>query len=110
MKKFLVLYRSPMKVAEAMAQMTPEQAKAGVDAWMAWAGRAGSAVVELGTPVGEPHYFSGSPSPSHTQVAGFSILQAEDEGALRLLLNGHPHVQVPGNSIEAHECLSIPGM
>ena len=81
-----------------------------MEAWMAWAKRAGPGLVDLGHPVGHPHYFSGTPSPSHTHVTGFSILQAEDEGALRLLLVGHPHIQIPGNSIEALEFLSIPGM
>lgn len=100
-----------MKVAEAMAHMTAEQAQAGVEAWVAWSTRAGNSVVDLGSPVGEPIYFSGSPAAgAHSAVAGFSILQAEDEGALRRVLNGHPHVQVPGNSIEAHELIPVPGM
>jgi hypothetical protein len=111
MKKFLVLYRSKMRAGDQMTSLTPEQAKAGMAAWMAWAERAGAAVVDLGSPIGDPHYFSGSPAASaHTHIGGFSILQAEDEGALRIVLNGHPHTQIPGNSIEAHEFLTLPGM
>jgi hypothetical protein len=34
MKKFLVLYRAPISAREQMAKATPEQAKAGMDAWM----------------------------------------------------------------------------
>ena len=52
MSKYLVLYRSPTSAREQMANATPEQAKAGMDAWMAWAGKAGSAVVDLGAPLG----------------------------------------------------------
>ena len=36
-----------------MAKATPEQAKAGMDPWMAWAGKAGKAVVDLGAPLAE---------------------------------------------------------
>ncbi len=111
MKKYLVLYRSTTSAAAQTTQATPEQAKAGMEAWMAWAGRAGAAVIDLGAPVGHPHYFSGTPSgAAHSHVAGFSILEAEDEGALRMLFIGHPHLQVPANSIEALEFLPMPGL
>ena len=110
MKKYLVLYRSPKGTVEQMANATPEQTKAGMQGWTAWAQRAGFGVVDLGNPVGHPHYFSGTPSPSAGHIGGFSILQAEDEGALRILLIGHPHLQIPGGSIEAHEFLPLPGI
>jgi hypothetical protein len=42
MKKFLVLYRAPISAREQMAKATPEQAKAGMDAWMGWAKRSES--------------------------------------------------------------------
>ena len=45
MKKFLILYQSPVGAREQMANATPEQAKAGLDAWMAWFGKVGPAVV-----------------------------------------------------------------
>src|SRR5215469_4044535 len=44
MTKFLVLYHSTTSVQEQMASATPEQMKAGMDAWMAWDKKAGSAV------------------------------------------------------------------
>jgi hypothetical protein len=110
MKKYLVLYRSTVSTADQIANATPAQAKDGMDAWMAWAQRAGSGIVDIGHPVGHPHHFSGSPSSSAGgHVVGFSILQAQDEGALRILLIGHPHLQIPGASIEALEFLPIPG-
>jgi hypothetical protein len=37
MSKFLVLYNSPAPAVEMMANATPEQAPAGMEAWMAWA-------------------------------------------------------------------------
>ena len=40
MKKFLVLYKAPMASFEQMMKATPEQQKAGMDAWMAWGAKA----------------------------------------------------------------------
>ena len=52
MAKFMILYRATTSAREQMAGATPEQMKAGMDAWMTWAGKAGDAVVDLGTPLG----------------------------------------------------------
>jgi hypothetical protein len=49
--KYLVLYRSTMTADELMSQNNPEQAQAGMDAWMAWAQQAGDAIVDLGAPL-----------------------------------------------------------
>ena len=51
MTKYLLLYRAPVSAAEQMASSTPEAAEAGMEAWMAWGERAGSAVVDMGSPV-----------------------------------------------------------
>jgi hypothetical protein len=103
--KFLVLYRSPTTAAEQMAAGTPEQAQAGMEAWMTWARRAGDAVVDLGSPLGvvEPGGDAGDP------IGGFSVLQADDAEALTKVLDGHPHAAM-GGSIEILEFLSMPGM
>jgi hypothetical protein len=103
--KYLVLYRSGMTASEQMASNTPEQAQAGMDAWMAWAGQAGDAIVDLGTPtsVVDPGGDSGDP------IGGYSILQAESHDALTALLDRHPH-KTTGGTIETLEMLSMPGM
>ncbi|HWJ52246.1 MAG TPA: hypothetical protein VNT24_02580 [Propionibacteriaceae bacterium] len=105
MTNYLVLYRSSMTADEQMAQSTPEQAQAGMDAWMAWAEQAGDAVVDLGTPLGviETGGDSGDP------IGGYSILQAESPEALGKVLENHPH-KTMGGTIETLECLRIPGM
>ncbi len=54
MKKFLVLYHAPHSAVEQMANATPEQAKAGMDAWMGWARKAGPAIADLGMPLPAP--------------------------------------------------------
>jgi hypothetical protein len=108
MAKFLVLYRSTVSAAEQLAGATPEQAQAGMDAWMAWAGRAGEGIVDMGAPLGESRTLGGSAGDGH--VTGFSILQADDEDAAAGLLDGHPHLHAPENSIELLEFLALPGM
>lgn len=111
MKKFLVLYSSPISPAEMMSSMTPEQAKAGMDMWNAWAQRAGDAIVDLGTPVSAAARVErGGVAASESQVAGFSIMQADDLEDLQKLLSDHPHLETPDGSIEVLETLSIPGM
>lgn len=105
MTKYLVLYRSKLTATEQMAQSTPEQAQAGMEAWMAWAAGAGDAVVDLGTPtqVVDSGGDAGDP------VGGYSILQAESDDALRKVLDGHPHAAM-GGTIETLELLAVPGM
>lgn len=49
MTKFLVLYCSSTSAQEQMANATSEQMQAGMQEWMNWAGKAGSAVVDLGS-------------------------------------------------------------
>src|SRR5213595_1479268 len=108
MSKYLVLYRSPTSAREQMANATPEQAKAGMDAWMAWAGKAGSAIVDLGAPLGGGEAVGSGKTDD--EVTGFSILEAESQGDVTNLLGEHPHLHTPGGSIEIHEFLSMPGM
>ena len=105
MAKFLVLYRSRTTAAEQMTAGTPEQARAGMEAWMTWAQRAGDAVVDLGSPltVVEPGGDAGDP------IGGFSVLQADDAEALGKVLDGHPHAAM-GGTIEILEFLPMPGM
>ena len=104
MTKYLVLYRATMSAAEQMNQNDPEQAEAGMKAWMDWARGAGDAVVDLGSPLGvvDPGGDEGDP------IAGYSILQAESAEALAALLRNHPHA-ARGGSIETLEMLAVPG-
>ena len=99
MTKFLVLYRSSVGAREQMANATPEQMQAGMDAWRAWMEKTGSAVVDFGAPV-----------TGNGDVSGFSILQAESRGEVEALLADHPHRQAPGASIDVLEFLTLPGM
>lgn len=104
MTKFLLLYRSPVSAAEQMATNDPEAAQAGMDAWMQWAQRVGSALLDLGSPVQQvTGGTDGDP------IGGYSIMQAESADELQELLQGHPHTEW-GGSIDVLEFLPMPGM
>jgi hypothetical protein len=111
MTKFMVLYRSTTSAREQMADATPAQMKAGMDAWMVWAGKAGDAVVDLGAPLAyATHVNQGTATPGSDDITGYSVLQAESAAAVSGILDGHPHLEMPGNSIDVLELLAMPGM
>jgi hypothetical protein len=111
MTKFLVLYNSPMSASEVMGGASPEEVQAGMDAWMAWFQKNGDVVVDLGQPLeARLHFESGSSGPSSSQASGFSIMQADSADGLTKALEEHPHLQVPGNTIDVCEYLPMPGM
>jgi hypothetical protein len=111
MKKFLVLYKAPTSSFEQMMKATPEQQKAGMDAWMAWSKQAASSIVDMGAPLGKSlRVTPGGAAPSTNELGGYSILQAESKEALAETLKGHPHFMTPEGFIEIVEVLSIPGM
>ena len=111
MAGFLVIYNSQMSPAEVMASATPEEAKAGMDAWMAWAGKVGDAVVDLGVPLGAGKHLDGaSVADGSNPAAGYSIIEADSLEAAVSLLEDHPHLSVPGNTIDVKDFLPMPGM
>ena len=112
MKKFLVLYKaSAAEFAKAM-KSTPEQQKAGMEAWMAWGKKAGSSIVDMGAPLGKALRVTASgASPITNDLGGYSILQAESKEALADVLEGHPHFMMGASAvIEVVEIMPIPGM
>jgi hypothetical protein len=111
MAKYLLLYRSSATPGEQMANATPEQAEAGMAAWMDWGQKAGEAIVDFGSPVANVKAVgSDNAGPSGTHIGGFSILEAGSLETLTELLSEHPHLQAPDGSIEVLEFLTMPGM
>src|SRR5436305_14881664 len=97
--RYLVLYRSSTPAREMMVSVSPEQAKAGMEAWMAWAQQAGDTLVDMGSPVGSGMRLSAdSTGAGETTVTGYSILEADSESQVLDLLRGHPHLHTPGDS------------
>ncbi len=111
MKKFLVLYKAPSSSFEQMKQATPEQQKAGMDAWMGWSKKAAASIVDMGAPLGKSLRITNTgASPINNDLGGFSILQAESKEALAETLKGHPHFMMPEGFVEVIELMPIPGM
>jgi hypothetical protein len=110
MKKYLVLYKaSPAAFQQAMTA-TPEQQKAGMDAWMSWAQRAAGSIVDMGAPLGKAvKVTKAGASPTSNDLGGYSIMQAESKEALAKSLEGHPHFTMPDGFIELTELVPVPG-
>jgi hypothetical protein len=113
MKKFIVIYHAPADAMEQTANSTPEQQAKGMEEWMKWAQKCGDKLVDLGSPLTNGQQLSpdGNSKPSSKNVAGYSVLQAENiEDAIKLL-KGHPHLAWNAEcSIEVHETMPLPGM
>ena len=110
MKKFLVLYKAPMSSFEQMKKATPEQQRAGADAWMAWSRKAGPLVVDLGAPLGKSLRVTRvGPAPATSDLGGFSIVQGESKEAVAQALKDHPHFMMPDGFIEIIEFMAMPG-
>lgn len=111
MKKFLVLYKAPTASFEQMKNATPEQQKAGMQAWMTWSQKAAPSIVDMGGPLGKSmRVTNDGASPTTNDLGGYSVLQAESKEALAASLKGHPHFLTPGGFIEIVELMPIPGM
>lgn len=113
MKKFAVLYVAPHSAQEQMSQSTPEAAQEGMKAWTEWANHAGTGIVDMGNPLGEGKEITAtdvSEVDGSSHIAGYGIIQAEDMAGAQALLEGHPHLMMPGASIQVYEFLDLPGV
>jgi hypothetical protein len=111
MKKFVVLYFAPHSAQAQMAESTPEAAREGMKAWMEWSQKAGDGIVDLGNPLGSGVEITATgTSEASAGVAGYGILQADDLAGAQALLDGHPHLMMPGSSIQVYESVDLPGM
>src|SRR6266849_3108065 len=96
MKKFLVLYKAPPSSFEQMKKATPEQQKAGMEAWMGWSKKAAGSIVDMGGPLGKSmRVTKGGASEATNDLGGFSIMQADSKEALAAQMKDHPHFMMP---------------
>lgn len=111
MKKFLVLYHMPMSFMEMAKDADPAAMKAGMEAWMAWFGKCGDQLVDMGTPLaGGRRLTSSGNSASERNVVCYSIVQAESMEAAEALLADHPHLaRSPDCEVEVHEMVGGSG-
>jgi len=110
MKKFLVLYKASASTFEQAMKSTPEQQKAGMDAWMSWSKKVGSSLVDMGAPLGKSlRVTPGGASPVVNDLGGYTIMQGESKEALADKMKGHPHFMMADSSIEIVELMPMPG-
>lgn len=113
MKKFMVLYHAPAEVLRQSVMHNRDDEQKGMFAWMLWAQKCGSKLVDFGWPLinGVEITSAGEARDSGRDVTGYSIIQAESMEDARQLLADHPHLAWnPLCSIEVHETLPLPVM
>ncbi len=113
MKKYIVLYHAPQDAMKGMENMSKDEQAKGMEAWMQWANKLGSNLVDMGTPLMNGQHLSpdGKSTASKKQVSGYSVIQAESLENAKKLLEGHPHLGWNAEcSIEVHEAMPLPGM
>jgi hypothetical protein len=106
MSKFMILYRAPESAQEQLANATPEQLKAGAEAWQAWATKIHYALADLGNPLAHTTHV-GPGSKGTDGVCGYSIIDAGSADEVETILEGNPQLATPGGSIEVLEIIPI---
>ena len=102
MSKYMVFYNTTSAMRAQLAQIPPEQSAAGMQDWMAWAGRVGDRLVDMGSPL------ENDEEPD-VQASGFSVIEADSQEQLDGLLEGHPHTGA-GGTISTQKFMELPGM
>jgi hypothetical protein len=108
MPKFLVLYVSE-KPAEQQMNASPEDRKKGMESWLAWFKRQGSAIIDQGNPTGKPFAMNkkGVAKAHADKVTGYTILEAKDIDKVKAMVIDNPHLDQPNSSIEILEIMSM---
>lgn len=93
MAKYLFLYSGGTTPADA-----PAKVKKSMDAWMAWFGKLGKAVVEPGSPTRPGKIVSGKGvrATGAKPVTGYTIIQAADLDAAVAVAKGCPGISEGG--------------
>jgi hypothetical protein len=103
MAKYVLVYVGGSQPA------SEEEGQAVMDAWMAWFGTLGDAVIDGGNPFGAGVSIApgGAVSDGGSSGAtGYSILQADDLAAAIALAQGCPHLSA-GGTVEVHEAHEV---
>ena len=89
MAKFILLYKGP---ATPQADITAEVGEQLMQAWGAWMGKVGEALVDAGAPfVGSSTAVAGDGSTkSASDLNGYTIVEAPDVSAAKALCGGNP--------------------
>lgn len=107
MTRFMFLYQGP---ATPMEEFTPEQSEQQMQAWRAWIGKVGDAMVDVGSPFGSgTSARAGGGSATPLDLHGYSIVEAADTKAAQALCDGHPFLADGRDdfSVEVYELIPM---
>ncbi len=111
MTRFLFIYHSPTNPS---VDEKPADVDMGgeMDAWMQWGARVGEQLTDFGAPLANGVTVSpdGGTAPSTREVTGYSFIEADSMDAVLEFAKNHPHLKMPGSTIEVHEVQPVPGM
>jgi|ERR671914_173436 hypothetical protein len=112
MKKFLLLYMSPVSAEEQMAKPQAEDMEKAMQPWIEWFGEVGEGLLDQGMPLGNSkHVTTSEVSEGASHIMGYSMIQAESMEKALELAQKQPHLTMgEGRSVEVLETLSMPGM
>jgi hypothetical protein len=108
----MAIYMAPATMIAEMMKMPSDQAEKGMAEWMNWSKSAGSAMVDLGAPLGKSKRVTAmGAADAHNDITGYTVVQADSLDAAAALFRNHPHLKMGnGASIEIVEFVKIPGM
>lgn len=111
MTKFMAFYMAPQAAIDQMMKMPPEAMKEGMAAWNKWFDANKDEVTEMGAPLGKTKMVNGmGVSDSRNDMTGYTIVEASSHDAAAKMFVGHPHLEMPGATIEVVEVTKMPGM
>jgi hypothetical protein len=116
MKRFMAVFTGSPTAFEGYAKRfkSEDERKAndrsGMEAWMKWAQKHGSAIVDMGAPLGRTKRVTKEGvADARNNLGAYTVVQAESQEAAAKMFLDHPHFTIfPGDGVEIMECLPIP--
>lgn len=111
MGRFLILFNAPEPMSEFMTRSTPEERKAGLEAWIKWRSEAEKTVkFEFGAVVQAIQRIQKDGlAKSPNQAANYAFAEAESKDDVMNALKTHPHLRRADATIDVLEILHMPG-
>ena len=95
-------------IDEMMKKSTPEQQKAGMDAWMGWMEKHKASMTDMGNPLSKnKRVTKGGVSDTRNEVCGYSIVEAASHDEAAALFADCPHFELPGAYVDVLQCMPM---
>jgi hypothetical protein len=114
MKKFLVLYKTPVTVLDGWkdtpaAERDAAEKKMQAD-WHVWMGKYGAHIKETAGAGKTKRVDKSGTKDTRNDIMLYTMVEAESHDAAAKMFEGHPHLGIPESSIEIMEANVLPGM